>query len=78
MKNKISVNVVFYENKLAYPLHISEQKSKNSIDWFIISDKIKSHMCTSNILTNLCLTKQKTKNTFLNIVYCFLAVKEFW
>ena len=36
-------------------------------------------MCTSKILTNLCLTKQKTKtkSTFVNIAYV-LAVKEFW
>ena len=37
-------------------------------------------MCTSNILTDSCLTKQKTKtkNTFVNIVYSVLAVKKFW
>ena len=37
-------------------------------------------MCTSKALTNLCLIKQKTKtkNTFVNIVYSLLAVKEFW
>ena len=37
-------------------------------------------MCTLKILTDLCLVKQKakTKNTFVNIVYTVLAVKEFW
>ena len=37
-------------------------------------------MCTAKILTNLSLTKQKTKakNTFVNIVYSVLAVKEYW
>ena len=37
-------------------------------------------MCASNILTDSCLTKQKTKtkNTFVNIVYSVLAVKKFW
>ena len=37
-------------------------------------------MCISKILANLCLTKQKTKtkNTFVNIVYSVLAVKEVW
>ena len=37
-------------------------------------------MCTSKILTNICLKiqKTKTKNTFVNIVYSILAVKEFW
>ena len=37
-------------------------------------------MCTSNILINLYLIKQKrkTKNTFVNIVDSVLAVKVFW
>ena len=37
-------------------------------------------MCTSKILTNLCLIKQKTKTkkTFGSIVSSVLAVKEFW
>ena len=38
-------------------------------------------MFTSKILTNLCLTKQKTKtkNIFVkNIAYSVLPVKEFW
>ena len=36
-------------------------------------------MCTSKILTNLCLMKQKTKakNTFVSIAYSVLTVKEF-
>ena len=37
-------------------------------------------MCTSKVLENLCLTKQKTKtkSTFAYIVYSVLAVKEVW
>ena len=36
-------------------------------------------MGTSKILTNLCLTKEKTraKNTFVNIVYSVLAKRMF-
>ena len=36
-------------------------------------------MCTSKILTNLCLKKEKTraKNTFVNIIYSILAMKIF-
>ena len=34
-------------------------------------------MCTSNILTDRCLTKRKTKtkNTFAKVVYSVLVVK---
>ena len=37
-------------------------------------------MCISNILTNLCFTKQKikTKNTFASVFYSALVVKMYW
>ena len=31
-KNKIFINVFCYENKLTYPVHISDQKFENSMD----------------------------------------------
>ena len=33
----------FYESKLTYPVHISDQNFKNSIDLLIISNRIKSY-----------------------------------
>ena len=37
-------------------------------------------MCASKIFKNTCLIKQKTKpkNTFVNITYSVLEMKEFW
>ena len=36
-------------------------------------------MCTSKVVVNLCLTKQKAKkNIFVDIVYSVLTEKEFW
>ena len=37
-------------------------------------------MCTSKVVVNVCLTKQKakTKNVFVDIVYSVLTEKEFW
>ena len=37
-------------------------------------------MCTSKVVANLCLTKQKanTENIFVNVVYSVLTVEEFW
>ena len=77
VKSKIYIKVFCYENKLTYPGHISHQKFENSMESLEI--KLNHIMCTSKILTNLCLTKQKTKtkNTFENIVYSVLAVKNF-
>ena len=70
VKNKICINFCCCESKLTYPVHISGQYFKNSMDFLIISDKIKSHMCTSKILTNLFLAKQKTKSKKYFCKYC--------
>ena len=46
----------------------------------IISDKIKSHYVYIKDFNKFMFNKTKTnkKNTFVNIVYSVLAVKEFW
>ena len=36
VKNKIFIKFFYYENKLIYPVHTSDQKVKNSMDLFII------------------------------------------
>ena len=76
MKNNICIKVLCYETKMTYPIYISCQKFKNSIDMLLIIDGDKSHMCISKILPDLCLTKQriKTKNTFAKIDYSVLVV----
>ena len=43
MKNKICINVLCYENKLTYPVYISDQKFKNSMDLLMISNENKSN-----------------------------------
>ena len=42
VKNKICINVTCYENKLTYPVHMSDQKFENSMVLLIMSDKIRS------------------------------------
>ena len=71
------INVLCYENKLVFPIFVSDQKFENSIDLLLITDGDKSHYCTSKILTDLCFTNQriKTKNTFVKTVYNVLVVK---
>ena len=75
-KNNICINVFSYENDLVYPAHISNKKFKNCMDLLLLIDR---NMSISKILTDLCSIRQKvrTKNTFADIVYYVLVVKEF-
>ena len=42
-KNIICINVFCYENKLTFPIYISDQKFENSMDLLFIIDENKSH-----------------------------------
>ena len=42
-KNNICINVFCYENKLTFPINNSDQEFKNSIDFLLVIDEIKSH-----------------------------------
>ena len=77
VKNNICINVFGYENRLVFPIYVSDQKFEDSIDLLLLIDNDKSHYGTSKILTYLCFTKQKmkTKNSFAGVVYCVLVVK---
>ena len=84
LKNYIFVNVFCYENGLTYLLHTSKQKFEDCMDLLLFNDENKSHyvyiyIYISKYLTNLCSIKQiaKTKNTFADIVYNVLVVKDF-
>ena len=78
MKSNICINVFGYENKLVFPIYVSDQKFEDSVDLLMIM--INHIMCTSKILTDLCFTKQKikTKNGFVEVVYNVLVVKVCW
>ena len=43
LQNNISINVFSYENKLVFPVYISDQTFKSSIDLLLLSDDDKSH-----------------------------------
>ena len=68
MKNKIYI-IVFYENKLTYSVHISDQKFKISMDLLIISDKIKSHVYIKDF-NKFMFNKTKNKNKKYYCKYC--------
>ena len=42
-KNNICINVFCYENKLTFPIYISDQKFENSIDLLLVTNESKSH-----------------------------------
>ena len=62
MKNKICVNVFCYENKLIYPVQISDQKFENSIKFFLIFDGDKSHNVYIKDFDRFMFYKTKNEN----------------
>ena len=43
VKNNICINVFGYENKLAFPIYISEQKFEDPVDLLLLNNDNKSH-----------------------------------
>ena len=41
--DNVSINVFCYENELAYPVYISDQKFKDCMNLLLITDKNKAH-----------------------------------
>ena len=77
MMNNVCINVFAYENKLIFPIYVSDQNLKDSMDLLLFENHNNSIMCTSKILTDFCFTKQKikTKNSFIELVYSVLLGK---
>ena len=42
-KNNICINVFCYENKLVFPIYISDQKFENSMNFLLVTDGDMSH-----------------------------------
>ena len=80
MKNNICINVFCYENKLTFPVYISDQKVKNSMDLLLIIDENKSHYVYINDFDRFMFhkTKNKNKKYFSKVVYSVLVVKMDW
>ena len=43
VKNEIYISVFCYENKLTYPIYVSDQRFENLMDLLLISNENKSH-----------------------------------
>ena len=65
-KNNICINLFSYKIKLAYPVHISDQKCGNCIDLLTMADKSKSnYVYIKSFNKFMCnITNNKSKNRF--------------
>ena len=70
VKNKIRINAFCYENKLTYPVHISDQKFKTSMNLLIIPDKTKSHYVYIKDFNKFIFNKTKNKTKKYFCKYC--------
>ena len=79
VKNNICI-VFCYENKLTFPIYISDQKFENSMDLLFIINENKSHYVYIKDFGRFMFHKTKNKNkknAFSKVVYSALVVKIF-
>ena len=62
VKNNICINVLGYENSLVFPICISDQKFKDSIDLLLLIDNDKSHYVHIKDFNRFMFHKTKSKN----------------
>ena len=75
-KNNICINVFSYENRLAFPIYVSDQKFEDSMDFLLLIDNDKSHYVYIKDFDRFMF--HKTKNGFVEVVYSVLVVKVYW
>ena len=61
-KSSICINVFCYENKLVFPIYISDQKFENSMDLLLVPDGDKSHYVYIKYFDRFMFQKTKNKN----------------
>ena len=76
-KQYVCINVFGYENRLIFPIYISDQKFKDSMDLLLLIDNDKSHYVYIKNFNRFMFhkTKIKIKNGFVKIVYSVLVAK---
>ena len=62
IKNNICINVFYYENKLTFPIYVSDQKFGNSMDLLVVIDESKSHYVYIKDFDRFMFHKTKNKN----------------
>ena len=61
-KNNICINVFCYENKLTFPIYVSDQKFENLMDLLLVIDDAKSHYVYIKDFNRFMFHKMKNKN----------------
>ena len=61
-KNNICINVFCYENKLVFPIYVSDQNFENSMDLLLVFDENKSHYVYIKDFDRFMFHKTKNKN----------------
>ena len=61
-KNKICINVYCYENKLTFPIYVSDQKFENSMDLLLTTNENKAHYVYIKDFDWFLFHKTKNKN----------------
>ena len=62
IRNNIYINVFGYENKLIFPIHISDQKFEDSMDLLLLIDNKKSHYVYIKDFNRFMFHRTKNKN----------------
>ena len=62
VKNNICINVFGYENKLVFPIYVSDQKFEDLIDLLLLIDDNKSHYVYIKDFNRFMFHKTKNKN----------------
>ena len=78
VQNKICINVFCYENKVVYPVYLSDQKLSDSMNLLLISDKFKSHYVYIKDFDRYMFNKTKyngKKYFCKNCLQCFSSEK---
>ena len=61
-KSNICIDVFCYENKLTFPIYVSDQKFENSMDLLLVIDENKSHYVYIKDFDRFMFHKTKNKN----------------
>ena len=62
MQNKNCINVFCYDNKLTYPVYLSDQKFNDNMDLLLISHEFKSHFVYIKDFDRFIFNKTKNRN----------------
>ena len=75
VKNNICINMFGHENKLVFPIYVSDQKFEDSMALLLLTDDDKSHYMYIKDFDRFMFhkTKNKNKKWFCSCLQCFCS-----